>query len=221
MLQAIAQQYEMAKVDSEGGVKLKIDGVEGQDGVILERTEGKLRTRTVSLTAQASDEDGTRIRLLDEPPGSGPQEQYAFPDLGEPTSAKVIQRIHERVEEVEGRKLLSAEALRSYKLPPFDGVTRVEAPDITDPAHDTHGWLVGEEEWEFPETPTAVGFWFGESDTPLEVVWDCPTPHQALVTVVDGMADWRSHERAIRRLHQIDLEPASRLRLGWRLRPRG
>lgn len=83
------------------------------------------------------------------------------------------------------------------------------------------GWLVGEEEWEFPETPTAVGFWFGESDTPLQVVWDCPTPHQALVTVVDGMADWRSHERGIRRLHQIDLEPAPRLRLGWRLRPRG
>lgn len=144
VLQAIAQQYEMAKVDSEGGVKLKIDGVDGQDGVVLERTESKLRTRTVALTAQASDEEGTRIRLLDEPPGSGPQEQYAFPDLGEPNSARVVQRIHEKVEEQEGRKLLSTEALRAYQLPPFDGVTRVEAKDITDPAHDMHGWLVGE-----------------------------------------------------------------------------
>lgn len=144
VLQAIAQQYEMAKVDNEGGVKLKIDGVEGQDGVVLERTESKLRTRTVSLTALASDEDGTRIRLLDEPPGSGPQEQYAFPDLGEPTSARVIQRILEKVEEQEGRKLLSSEALRTFELPPFDGVTRIEAKDITNPAHDTDGWLVGE-----------------------------------------------------------------------------
>lgn len=144
VLQAIAQQYEMAKVDTEGGVKLKIDGVEGQDGVVLERTESKLRTRTVSLTALASDEDGTRIRLLDDPPGSGPQEQYAFPDLGEPTSARVIQRILEKVEEQEGRKLLSSEDLRSFALPPFDGVTRIEAKDITSPAHDTDGWLVGE-----------------------------------------------------------------------------
>lgn len=144
VLQAIAQQYEMAKVDSEGGIKLKIDGVAGQDGIVLERTESKLRTRHVALTAQASDENGTRIRLLDEPPGSGPQEQYAFPDLGEPTSARVIKRIHEAVEEQEGCKLLSSEALRSFPLPPFDGITRIEAKDITDPAHDTHGWLVGE-----------------------------------------------------------------------------
>jgi hypothetical protein len=144
VLQAIAQQYETAKVETEGGIKLKIDGVTGQDGIVLERTESKLRTRTVALTAQASDENGTRIRLLDELPGSGPQEQFAFPDLGEPTSALVLRRIHEAVEEQEGRKLLSSEALRSFPLPPFDGVTRIEAKDITDPAHDTHGWLVGE-----------------------------------------------------------------------------
>ncbi len=144
VLQAIAQQYEMAKIDNDGGVKLKIDGVEGQDGIILQRTESKLRTRTVSLTAVVSDEHGSRIRLLDDPPGSGPQEQYAFPDLGEPDSARVIQRILERVEEQEGGKLLSTEALRSFPLPPFDGVTRIEAPDITSPAHDTDGWLVGE-----------------------------------------------------------------------------
>ncbi len=144
VLQAIAQQYEMAKVETEGGVKLKIDGVEGQDGVVLERSESKLRTRTVSITAFASDEDGTRIRLLDEPPGSGPQEQYAFPDLGEPNSAKVIQSILEKVEEQEGRKLLSTERLRSFALPPFDGVTRIDVPNIEDPAHDTNGWFVGE-----------------------------------------------------------------------------
>jgi hypothetical protein len=144
VLQAIAQQYEQTKIDANDGVKLTIDGVAGQDGVVLERTEAKPRKRTVSLTAIASDEHGTRIRLLDDPIGSGPQEDFAFPDLGEPTSAAVIQRILERVEEQEGCKLLSAEALRNLPLPPFDGVTRIEAPDITDPAHDMHGWFVGE-----------------------------------------------------------------------------
>lgn len=144
VLQSIAQQYEQAKIDTEGGVKLAIDGVEGQDGVVLERTEAQPRKRAVAITATAVDENGTRIRLLDEPPGSGPQEQFAFPDLGETSIAAINQRILERIEEQEGRKLLSTEALRGYPLPPFDGVSRVEAPDINDPAHDMHGWLVGE-----------------------------------------------------------------------------
>lgn len=144
VLQAMAQEYEMAKVTDEGGVKLVIDGVQGQDGVVLERTEAKLRTRTVRLNAIASTENGTRIRLLDEPPGSGPQEQYAFPDLGEPTSAQTVKAVIERIEAQEGRRLLSASELTSYELPPFDGVARVDAPDITSPAHDTHGWFIGE-----------------------------------------------------------------------------
>jgi len=144
VLQAIAQQYEMAKVDSEGGVKLKIDGVEGQDGIVLERTEAKLKTRTASISAMAYDENGSRIRLLDEPPGSGPQEGYQFPDLGETTYEGAVAMVRERAEEAEGRRLLSPDELRRFPLPPFDGVTRIDAPNIEDPAHDTHGWLVGE-----------------------------------------------------------------------------
>lgn len=144
VLQAMATQYEKARVEAEGGGKLRLDGIEGKDGVIVERTESQLKTRTVSLSVLASDEDGTRIRLLDEVPGTGPQEDFAFNDLGNPHSATVMQRVKEKVEEIEGRRLLTADELRHYPLPPFDGTTRVESPDITDPKHDMHGWFVGE-----------------------------------------------------------------------------
>ena len=79
--------------------------------------------------------------------------------------------------------------------------------------------LVGEEEWVFDETPDAVGFWFGESLTPFQVSWDCPHEHQAITMVVDGMADWHSHYHPIRKLHQIDIEPAKEMKLHYRIGP--
>lgn len=144
VLQSIAQQYDKVKVEAEGGGKLVIDGVEGADGVIIQRSESKLKTRTVSLNVLAFDERGTRIRLLDDPPGSGPQETYDFPDLGEPQSASVFQYVKEKVEEREGSRLLSTDELMRYPLPPFDGTARVDAPNIEDPQHDFNGWYVGE-----------------------------------------------------------------------------
>lgn len=144
VLQAVAREYERARIDTEHGVRLRVDGVEGEEGVVLERLESAPRTRRLLVTALATTENGTRIRLLDEPPGSGPQESYDFPDLGEPTWLALARRVHERVEEVESRKLLHTHALRQYPLGPCDGVTRVQAEDIEDPAYDTRGWLVGE-----------------------------------------------------------------------------
>lgn len=144
VLQAMAQQYEKTRVDAEGGGKLRMDGLEGKDGVIIERTESQLKTRTVSLSVLATDDEGTRIRLLDETPGKGPQEDFAFADQGHPQSATVMKAVKEKAEEIEGGRLLTADELRQYPLPPFDGVTRVESPDITDPKHDMHGWYVGE-----------------------------------------------------------------------------
>lgn len=144
VLQAVAQQYDKVKVEAEGGGKLSIDGVTGADGVVIERTESKLKTRTVSLTVVAADERGTRIRLLDDPPGSGPQETFAFADLGEPQAASVFTYVKEKIEEREGRRLLTTDELRRYPLPPFDGTARVEAPNIEDPQHDFNGWFVGE-----------------------------------------------------------------------------
>lgn len=144
VLESITKQYERAKVESADGVRLRIDGVEGQDGVILERTDAKPKTRSVSLTAMAFDENGTRIRLLDEPPGSGVQEQYAFPDLGDTRWESVVQRVKERVEEAEGGKLLTTDQIAKLKLPPFDGIARVEVANIEDPLYDMKGWYVGE-----------------------------------------------------------------------------
>jgi hypothetical protein len=144
VLQSIATQYDKAKIQQEGGVSLRIDGVAGADGMVLERQEARAKTRTVALTALAYDENGTRLRLLDEKPGAGPQEAFHFPDLGDPTPATAMRLVKERIEEKEGRKLLTADELRAYPLPPFDGATRVEAADITDAKHDFHGWFVGE-----------------------------------------------------------------------------
>lgn len=144
VLQAIAQQYDKTRIEAEGGGKLRLDGVEGQDGVIVERTESKLKTRTVSLSVLAYDEDGTRIHLLDDAPGGSPADSFAFADQGAPQPATIRKRVQEKVEEIEGRRLLSTDELRTYQLPPFDGQARVDSPDITDPRHDMHGWYVGE-----------------------------------------------------------------------------
>ncbi|MCS6970375.1 MAG: hypothetical protein RMM29_05975 [Planctomycetota bacterium] len=144
VLQAIAKEYERARIETEHGVRLRVEGVEQEDSVVLERLESAPRTRTLLLTALATTENGTRIRLLDEPPGSGPQESYAFPDLGEPTWQAVARRVQERVEEIESRKLLTTQMLRQYPLPPCDGQSRVQASDIEDASYDTRGWLVGE-----------------------------------------------------------------------------
>jgi len=78
--------------------------------------------------------------------------------------------------------------------------------------------IVGEETWRFEGVPTAIGFWFAESTTPLEVTWDCDAPFQSTTLVTDGMGDWQSHTHRITRLHQIDIEPRAEVRLRYRLR---
>lgn len=78
--------------------------------------------------------------------------------------------------------------------------------------------IVGQEVWTFAEVPEAVGFWFAESLTPISIEWTCPHAHLATTVVTDGMADWQSHYHPIRRLHQIEIEPALEMRLQYRLR---
>jgi len=77
--------------------------------------------------------------------------------------------------------------------------------------------LLVDEQWTFESPPDAVGLWLAESNTPLHVDWDCPHPHQASTIVVDGMHDWYSHEHRIRQVHQIDIEPATAMRVRYRL----
>ena len=145
VLQAVTTQYEIAKIQSEGGVRLVVDGVaDAKDAVILERQESKPRTRTVNLSAIAFDERGTRMRLLDEIPGKGPQEAFAFPDLGNTRRAFGSTGIREKIESLVGRRLYTPEQIRTMPLPPFDGVTRVDAADPQAADADRHGWFVGE-----------------------------------------------------------------------------
>jgi hypothetical protein len=123
ILKTITEQYEFAKVDA---AKLSVDGVEGAEGVVLEREDLKPRTRKVNITVIAYNEHGTRIQLLDEPVGSGVQNQFNFPDYGELSRDTVLKRVREEVEEVAQRRLLTVDELRTKELPPYDASKRDE-----------------------------------------------------------------------------------------------
>ncbi len=127
VLDAITKQYESAKTSPEGGGKLTVETTgDPKDGVILERGDLKPRTRKVSIKVQVTDEHGTRLRLLDDPIGSGTQETYNFPDLGEPNRDTVLKRVREAVEEKEDRRLHTVDEIRALDLPPYDAQTKDE-----------------------------------------------------------------------------------------------
>lgn len=123
ILKTITERYEFAKAD---GAKLAIDGVKGTDGVIVEREDLKTRTRKVNITVVAYNEHGTRIQLLDDPVGSGVQNDFNFPDYGELARDTVLKRVREEVEEVAQRRLLTVDELRTKELPPYDASKRDE-----------------------------------------------------------------------------------------------
>ncbi len=113
LLAAIAEQYEDAKVTN--GVTLEVAGEN-----VLDRAELRARTRKVSLTVYAYDEDGSRLRLLDDPVGSGPQENYNFADHGEVEAGAASRQAREKVEEIVGRRLMTVDEIRTLELPPYD-----------------------------------------------------------------------------------------------------
>ena len=120
VLAAIAAQYEQAKVAKEGGVALTVDAAEPKDGMIVERMDARSADRKLDLGVLAFNEHGTRLRLLDDPIGNGPQETFNFPDLGEPLQSTPTQYVRDRVEEALHQKLLTIDEIRALKLPPFD-----------------------------------------------------------------------------------------------------
>ncbi len=121
ILKAITDQYEYAKAD---GSQLAVTGVEGAEGVIVEREDLKPRTRKVNITVVAYNEHGTRIQLLDEPVGSGSQNDFNFPDYGELSRDAVLKRVREEVEEVAQRRLKTVDEIRLQELPPYDASKR-------------------------------------------------------------------------------------------------
>jgi hypothetical protein len=134
VLAAIQEQYAgMAKKVEDNGVKLQIEGVEGADGTIVERQNAQIHQKKVSITVYGYDENGTRIRLLDEPPGSGPQEHWNFPDIGEPSWAAIAEKVKDKIEEKEGRELYTVDKIRTIELPPYVATER-----------QANGWAKGE-----------------------------------------------------------------------------
>lgn len=133
VLAAMAAQYEQAKITKEGGVGLAVDAAEAKDGVIVDRKDARIAERALDLSVLAFDEHGSRIRLLDDPIGSGGQDSFNFPDLGEPKLSVPVGQVRDRVEEALHRKLLTPDEIRARKLPPYDQAQRTE-----------EGWAVGE-----------------------------------------------------------------------------
>ncbi len=120
VLAAIAAQYEQAKVGKDGGVSLQVESADPKDGVIVERKDARSSDRILDLGVIAFNEHGTRIRLLDDPIGNGPQETFNFPDLGQPIQSTPTQYVRDRIEEALHQKLLTIDEIRALKLPPFD-----------------------------------------------------------------------------------------------------
>ena len=122
ILKSITEQYEGTKVE---GAALSAGG-ENSKTVIVEREDLKPRTRKVNMTVIAYNEHGTRIQLLDDPIGSGEQNNFNFPDYGELSRDDVFKRVREEVEEKASRRLLTVDEIRVKELPPFDAGVRDE-----------------------------------------------------------------------------------------------
>ncbi len=133
VLAAITEQYQMAKKVQENGTRLDIEGVEGKDAIIIERQDAQIHQKKVSITVYGYDEHGTRLRLLDEPVGTGPQESFNFPDIGETSISATAQKVQDVIEEKEGRELYSLDKIRTLELPPYTATER-----------QPNGWAKGE-----------------------------------------------------------------------------
>ncbi len=129
VLSSIVAQYEGTAVDKSNGAALRIDGVDGQEGTVIERTAALPATRKLSLSAIASDERGTRLTTLDQLTGAKAAEVFDFPDLGEPSVAMADTWLRDKIEELEGQRLLTTDELRTRSLPPYDAAKPGEEPN--------------------------------------------------------------------------------------------
>lgn len=118
ILQNVADEF--VDVVVEGGrLTVATDTADDSIAVVLDRKELERRERTVRLSIIAYDENGSRIRILDRVPGKGPQEEFNFPDEGVRSINIGVNRVRERIEEREGRRLLLASEIAQRKLPVY------------------------------------------------------------------------------------------------------
>lgn len=126
VLKAIADQYaELAKVSTEGGGKVTVgDEKKDPDAVVLERRELAVKERAVNISVLASDEHGSRIQLLDEPIGSGKQNEFPFADHGNIRIDASFEQVRDKIEELADRRLRTPREIRSMKLAAYDPAQR-------------------------------------------------------------------------------------------------
>jgi hypothetical protein len=113
VLQEMANEHEYAKV--EQGVTLKVDGE-----TVLDRSNMRARKRTVQITALAYDENGSRIEILDDTESGKAARAFPLPDYGDAVAGSSLDRVKEKVEEAVGRRLRTADEIRTLELPPYD-----------------------------------------------------------------------------------------------------
>jgi hypothetical protein len=131
VLETVTKQYENTSIQKVGGVRL----TSGKE-TIVERADGVTANRHLSLTFIARDEHGFRANALDAMSGAKVSESFDFPD-GIPAIGLGDGWMRDRIEESEGRRLLTTEELRKHDLPPYDAT----APTQTD---GQFGWSQGE-----------------------------------------------------------------------------
>ncbi|TVR44939.1 MAG: hypothetical protein EA402_05720 [Planctomycetota bacterium] len=124
ILDNMVREYDFLRKDTEGGASLVMDAEALEDrrmAVILERQALRVRTRQVSLTVIGTNEHGTRFRLFDVEPGTGPQEAFNFPDRSLSVSnGNFSQRIREAIEERYRQRLYTTREIRELEIPPYD-----------------------------------------------------------------------------------------------------
>ena len=80
--------------------------------------------------------------------------------------------------------------------------------------------LRAEEELRFTEIPDDVGFQFADSAArPLRVTFTSEQPHRVTTIDTAGLKEYRSFWGELRRVHQVDFEPAAEIHFGWTVAP--
>jgi hypothetical protein len=124
VLKNIADQYPNAKVTTEGGGRVVIGDDKDPSNIVLERQDMAVKERTVAVTLTAFDEHGSRIQLLDEPVGSGKQNEFPVDDRGNIRNDIILDTVRERIEELADRRLRTLREMREMKLPSYDATKR-------------------------------------------------------------------------------------------------
>ena len=190
VLAAVAEQYSQAKVDKEQGVALRIDGVAGKPGVIVERQDAMVKTRNLRLTIIASDEHHTRLDQL--AAASNDTSSFDFTDQASTTVATASEELRLRAEEHFGRRLLTLDEIAARQLPPYDPAQRGD-----------EGWAVGEVEGVavlegIDENARSITIEIRGLSNKFRVRW----PEQAAATTTAGVEDW-TQARFLRRTYIV------------------